>query len=80
MSAELRGTVKWFDPAKRYGFVTGDDGNDYLLPKRKLLGGREPMNGERALFEPATRPRGRFVSRLISLDPSRAPGHPKGAT
>lgn len=27
----MTGTVKWFSPAKGYGFVTGEDGNDYFV-------------------------------------------------
>lgn len=27
----MRGTVKWFNPRTGYGFITGEDGNDYFV-------------------------------------------------
>lgn len=26
------GKVRWYDSKKGYGFITGDDGNDYFVP------------------------------------------------
>jgi len=31
MSTKQRGTVKFYTPQKEYGFVTGDDGTDYMV-------------------------------------------------
>lgn len=27
----MRGTVKWFNPRTGFGFITGEDGNDYFV-------------------------------------------------
>lgn len=27
----MNGTVKWFDTRKGYGFIVGDDGQDYFV-------------------------------------------------
>ncbi len=27
----MKGTVKWFDPKKGYGFITMEDGNDIFV-------------------------------------------------
>lgn len=26
------GKIKWYKPEKGYGFITGDDGNEYFVP------------------------------------------------
>lgn len=29
--ATIKGKVKWYDLRKGYGFITGEDGNDYFI-------------------------------------------------
>lgn len=31
------GVVKWFDPVKCYGFITGDDGKDVFVHQSNIL-------------------------------------------
>ncbi len=33
----MTGFTTWFDPNKGYGFVTGDDGNDYFAHQKYIL-------------------------------------------
>ena len=39
-----KGTVKWFDAVKGYGFIAGDDGKDVFVHQSNIL-----MKGLRAL-------------------------------
>jgi len=32
-----QGIVKWFDPVKGYGFITGDDGKDAFVHQSNIL-------------------------------------------
>lgn len=32
-----QGTVKWFDPVRGYGFITGDDGQDAFVHQSNIL-------------------------------------------
>ena len=34
----VRGTVKFFDPVRFFGFIRGDDGQEYFLHGRNLIG------------------------------------------
>ena len=35
---EIQGTVKFFNRVKAFGFITGEDGNDYFVHKNFLDG------------------------------------------
>ena len=41
----LRGSVKWFDKAKGYGFISGPDNNDVMIHYKEI-----DMSGYRYLF------------------------------
>ena len=34
----MKGTVKWFNNTKGYGFITGEDGKDYFAHYTKIVG------------------------------------------
>lgn len=42
----MKGTVKFFDSRKRWGFITRDDGKDYFVHCSSIL-----MNGRKQLSE-----------------------------
>lgn len=42
----MKGTVKWFNNKKGYGFITGEDGKDYFFHYSQIQ-----MQGRKALFD-----------------------------
>lgn len=58
------GVVESFIPERRYGFVRGDDGQDYHLHGSEVLDGQLPLPGNRVVFYPGirnARPRACYV-------------------
>ncbi len=49
----MRGTTKWFNDAKGFGFITGDDGKDVFVHFTAILkdGFRTLAEGEEVTFD-----------------------------
>ncbi len=47
------GTVKWFDPAKGFGFITGEDGKDIFVHFSAIVsdGFKTLEDGQKVSFE-----------------------------
>jgi len=60
------GTVKWFDPAKGFGFVTPDEGGPDVFIHHSVLpeGTRSLTEGQPVEFEAESTPRG---AKVVSL-------------
>lgn len=72
---EIRGTVKWFNSVKGFGFVTPADGsNDAFLHLSVLrdAGHQELLPGATILCEVAKRAKGLQVTRIVEIDSSTA--------
>lgn len=72
---EIKGTVKWFDPVKGYGFVISDDGSgDVLLHQSclKQAGHEAAYEGSVVHCEAVRRPKGLQAQRVLLLDNSTA--------
>lgn len=61
------GTVKWFNDAKGYGFVTPDDGSDDLFAHFSAIsmsGFKSLKEGQRVSFDVMQGPRGNQASNI----------------
>ncbi len=72
---QIGGTIKWFDAAKGYGFVTADDGGSDILVHVTCLrrdGFQTAIEGARILCEAVNGTKGRQALRVLSVDLSTA--------
>jgi len=70
-----RGTVKWFDRHKRYGFIIGEQGEQIFMRQNALYeaDGRRPCEGQLALYHgryPAKGPEVLNVELVETMRPS----------
>jgi len=71
LSVKLKGTVKWFDTTKGFGFLVVDDGNGDVLLHANVLrnfGRGSVVEGSTVEFEVQDTDKGRQVSIIHSLD------------
>ena len=48
----MKGTVKWFNTTKRFGFIKGDDGEEYFVHNSQLPDGvKELKDNEEVFFD-----------------------------
>jgi len=47
----VEGTVKFYNEAKQFGFITGDDGKDYYVHASGLKEGTTLREGDKVKFE-----------------------------
>ncbi len=72
---KITGAVKWFDPARGYGFIVPDDGGGDVLMHHTCLqqaGMDCAYQGATIRCEVAQYPKGRQVVRIVSVDNSTA--------
>lgn len=51
----LKGRVETFDPQRGYGFIVGENGQDYHLHSSEVLNGSLPLPGDQVSFYPGLR-------------------------
>jgi CspA family cold shock protein len=61
----MEGTVKWFNSKKGYGFIEGDDGEDYFVHESVLPPGAFLRENDRVSFEPAQTERGKQAQKVV---------------
>lgn len=61
------GFIKFFSTAKKFGFITGDDGKDYYFHAKDLL--NTVMNGTKVWFDVEETKRGVVAVRITIHQP-----------
>jgi cold shock protein len=63
------GTVKWFDDAKGFGFITTENGEDVFVPFSALQGNifRSLAEGQSVEFELQQGPRGLEAANVVAI-------------
>jgi len=54
----MKGTVKWYNARKGYGFITGEDGKEVFVHRTAVSEGISLNDGEKVSFEVETTERG----------------------
>ncbi len=60
----MNGTVKWFNVRKGYGFVEGEDGQDYFVHMSAVPDGVTLNEGDKVTFEAAETERGKQAQKI----------------
>tara|TARA_Y100000310_G_scaffold305920_1_gene346608 strand:- start:1654 stop:1899 length:246 start_codon:yes stop_codon:yes gene_type:complete len=63
----IEGTVKWFSRDKGYGFIAGDDGNEYFVHGSELAPGTFIRDDDKVSFEPAEGDKGKQAKNVKLL-------------
>ncbi len=66
----MKGTVKWFDPKKGYGFITMEDGNDIFVHYSAITmdGFKTLEENQRVEFDITEGPKGKQASNVRMAD------------
>ena len=65
----MTGTVKWFDAAKGYGFISGEDGKDIFVHFSAIVaeGYKSLKEGQKVTFETEVDPKNPEKLRAINV-------------
>ena len=63
----IEGNVKWFSRDKGYGFIAGDDGNEYFVHSSALAPGTFIRDDDRVSLEPVEGDKGKQAQNVTLL-------------
>ena len=63
----MEGKVKWFNRNKGYGFIEGDDGEEYFVHHSALAQGTFIQENDRVSFDPAETERGKQAQNVTLI-------------
>lgn len=58
MPERINGVVKWYEPARSYGWIVGADAKEYHLHRSEIEGKIVLLEGERVTFKAGKNTRG----------------------
>jgi CspA family cold shock protein len=66
----VKGTVKWFNESKGFGFIAAEDGQDVFVHHRSIAGGRfkSLREGQKVSFDIEKTPKGPRAVNVTPLD------------
>ncbi len=64
-----RGTVKWFNDSKGFGFISGEDGTDYFVHHTSIQGAgfKSLAEGDKVTFDTEEGPKGPKAINVVKL-------------
>ena len=69
----MEGTIRWFNVQKGYGFIKGDDGEDYFVHYTQVPEGMRLNENDRVTFEGVETERGKQAQNIVLSENQEAP-------
>jgi len=60
----MKGTVKWFNPTKGFGFIEGEDGTDYFVHQSAIKDEKNLKEGDNVTFDAVDAERGKQAQKV----------------
>jgi CspA family cold shock protein len=64
----MKGKIKWFNPRKGYGFISGDDGQDVFLHHTSIPSGVTIVDGDILEYDVEIRQKGPSAINIKKLE------------